>query len=152
MVQNLSAGHADQAWPLVWAGPEWHQEVTRGTTRSLPTLETPRELPQTLEQSTSPAHTPPPLSLLPEPDTPAKAKKNKGNNCTATGKATLRETELTGWKSQESELPSPTWEQRIAPFRTSAGVIISSAQGFVLASYADKSLIYGHLIWKERVE
>lgn len=93
-----------------------------------------------------PSTHPPPLSLLPEPDTPAKAKKNKGNNCTATGKATLRETELTGWKSQESELPSPTWEQRIAPFRTSAGVIISSAQGFVLASYADKSLIYGHLI------
>lgn len=38
------------------------------------------------------------------------------------------------------------WEQRMAPFRTSAGVIISSVQGFVLASYTDKSLIYGHLI------
>lgn len=52
-----------------------------GDTRSLPALETPRELPQTLEQSVAPAHparSSPPLSLLPEPDTPAKAKKNKG--------------------------------------------------------------------------
>lgn len=44
-----------------------------------------------------------PLSALPEPDTPAKAKNNMGNNCTAIGKATLREMELSGRDSQECD-------------------------------------------------
>lgn len=81
MVHNLSARHAGWARPSVWAGPEWHWEVTGGTLRSLPALETPRELPQTLEQSLSPTHAlhaPPHLCPCSQSLIPSKGKEKQG--------------------------------------------------------------------------
>lgn len=65
------------------------------------------ELSETLQQSTfslQSLHALLHLYLHFQSSTPAKAKKNKWNNCTVTGKAALKESELIGWKSQESSL------------------------------------------------
>lgn len=67
-------------------------------------------------------------------------------------KKPLKETELTGWAPQKSQVCGLTSEQRTTPLKTSVVIITSSLQRFVLTSHADKSPIYGLLVGEERVE